>query len=82
MKLLNAILAKVEGQSCGCMYMKTIINGKPIKAMKDMRADTVYMAKELVDDVDLPYTRGRGLANEVNAQCLHLRCFLKHPHPN
>jgi len=29
--LLNAIQAKVEGQPLGCMYMETIINGKPRK---------------------------------------------------
>jgi len=53
LKLLNAIQAKVEGQPRGCMYVETIINGKPLQAMLDMGADTVYMAKELAKEVGL-----------------------------
>jgi len=53
LKLLNAIQAEVEGKPHGRMYVEAIINGKPLQAMLDTGVDTVYMAKELADEVGL-----------------------------
>jgi len=39
------------------MYVETIINGKPLQAMLDMGANTVYMNKELADEISIPYTK-------------------------
>ena len=70
LKLLNAIHAKVEGKPRGRMYVEAIINGKPLQAMLDTGADTVYMAKELADEVGLSYTKEKGFVNGVNARSL------------
>jgi len=40
--------------------VETIINGKPLQAMLDTRVDTVYMAKELAEEVGLSYTKEKG----------------------
>jgi len=61
MKLLNLIHAKMEGQHRGQMYMETITKGKPLKAMLDIGADMVYMAKELAEKIDLLYTEESAL---------------------
>ena len=50
--------------------METIINGKPLQAMLDTGADTVYMAKELADEVGLSYTKEKGYVKGVNAKSL------------
>ena len=59
-----------RGQPCGHMYVETIINCKPPQAMLDMGADTVYMAKELADEVDLSYTKEKGFIKGFNARSL------------
>ena len=74
LNLINAIQAKVEGQPCGRMYVETIINGKPLQAMLDTRAYTVYMAKELADEVGLSYTKEKGFVKGVNARSLPIEC--------
>jgi len=35
------------------MNVETIINGKSLQAMLDMRADIIYMAKELANEINL-----------------------------
>lgn len=60
MQLLNAIQAKVEEQPRGRMFVETEIGGKTFKALVDTGADTVYMAKELADEIGLPYTKEKG----------------------
>ena len=70
LKLLNAIQAKVEGRPRGRMYVETTINGKPLQTMLDTGADTVYMAKELADEVGLSYTKEKGYVKGVNAKSL------------
>ena len=52
------------------MYVETIINGKPLQAMLDTGADTVYMAKELTEEVGLSYTKEKGFVKGVNARSL------------
>ena len=69
-KLLNAIHAKVEERPQGRMYVETLIKGKPLNAMLDTGADTVYMAKELADEVGLLYKKEGGFIKGVNAQSL------------
>jgi len=52
------------------MYVETVINGKPLQAMLDTRADTVYMVKELAGEVGLSYTKEKGYVMGVNARSL------------
>jgi len=73
LKLLNAIQAKVEGQPHGRMYVETIINRKPLQAMLDTGADTVYMAKELPDEVGLSYTKEKDFVKGLNARNLPIK---------
>ena len=67
LKLLNAIHAKVEKQPRGRMYVETLINDKSLQALFDTRADTVYMAKELADEVGLSYIKEGGVCKR--SQC-------------
>jgi len=55
------------------MYVETIINGKPPQAMLDTGADTVYMAKELAEEVGLSYTKKKGYVKGVNARSLPIK---------
>jgi len=76
LKLLNAIQAKVESQPRGRMYVETRINGKPLQAMLDTGADTVYMAKELAKEVGLwpcATPRIEVLSREFNARSLPIK---------
>ena len=50
--------------------MKTIINGKPLQAMLDIKANAVYMAKELAEEVGLSYTKEKGFVKGVNTRNL------------
>ena len=59
LKLLNAIYAKVEKQPRGRMYVETLINGKPLQALLDTRAHTVYMARSLSMKLASPTSRRR-----------------------
>ena len=52
------------------MYVETVINGKPLQVMLDIGADTVYMAKELADEVGRSYTKEKGFVKGVNARSL------------
>jgi len=58
------------------MYMETIINGKLVQAMLDTGAKTVYMAKELANEVGLPYTKEKGYMKEVNVRASLSRALL------
>jgi len=50
------------------MYVDTLINGKPLQALLDTRADAVYVAKQLADEVGLSYTKEEGYVKGVNAR--------------
>jgi len=71
LKLLNAIQAKVKAQSRGCIYVETIINGKLVQAMLDTGADTVYIDKQLTDEVSFSYTKEKVFVK--GGQCKKLR---------
>ena len=63
LKLLNTNQAKVEGQPRGHMYVETIINGKPLQAMLDTGANTVYIgARSLSTRWACPTPRRRTLS--------------------
>lgn len=60
--LLSAIQAKIEEQPRGKLVGLTDVRGdrnerggKALKAMVDTGADTVYMAKDLADEIGLSY---------------------------
>jgi len=57
MTLLSAIQATVGEQIGGCMYVQIEVGGKKLQAMVDTGADTVYMAKELIDEIRPSYKR-------------------------
>jgi len=59
------------------MSVELIINGKLLQAMPDIGADTVYMAKELTDDVGLSYTKERGYVKGVNARSLPIEHIVR-----
>ena len=50
--------------------MDTEVGGKKLQATVDTGADTVYMAKELADEIHLPYQKERGYVKGVNAKSL------------
>jgi len=52
------------------MYVETEVGGKKLQATVDTGADTVYMAKELTDEIHLPYKKERGYVKGVNAKSL------------
>ena len=52
------------------MYVETMINGKPLQAMLDTGADTVYMAKELAEEVGQSYTKEKGFVKGINTRSL------------
>ena len=52
------------------MCMETFINDKPLQALLDMGADTVYIAKEVTDEVGLSYIEEGGYVKAVNARSL------------
>ena len=60
--LIYSLPFKLGGRTTSWVdYMKTIINGKPLQAMLDTKVDTVYMAKELADEVGLSYTKEKAM---------------------
>lgn len=69
-QLLNAVQANVEEQPHARMYVETEIKGKSIKALVDTGADTMYMAKELADEMGLVYMMEKGYFMGVNANSL------------
>ena len=54
MKLLNMIQAKAKRQPCAHMYVETVINDKSLQVMLDTKVDTIYMEKELANEVGIP----------------------------
>jgi len=52
------------------MYVETEVGGKKLQATGDTVADTVYMAKELADEIHLPYKKERGYVQGFNAKSL------------
>jgi len=46
------------------MYVETEVGGKKLQATVDTGADTVYMAKELADEIHLPYKRKGAMLKE------------------
>jgi len=64
MSLLSAIQTKVGEQLIGRMYVETEVGGKKLQTTVDTGADTVYMAKELADEIHLlvpSIQEGKGL---------------------
>jgi len=70
MSLLNATRTQVGEQPSGRMYVETEVGGKKLQATVDTGADTVYMAKELADEIHLSYKKERGYVKGVNAKSL------------
>jgi len=52
------------------MFVDIEVEGKKLQATVDTGADTVYMAKELADQIHLPYKKERGYVKGVNAKSL------------
>jgi len=52
------------------MYVEIEVGGKKLQAMMDTGADKVYMAKELADEISLPYKKKKGYVKGVNARSL------------
>jgi len=52
------------------MYVETEVGGKKLQAVVVTEADTVYMAKELADEIHLPYKKERGYVKGVNEKSL------------
>jgi len=68
MSLLSAIQTKVGEQLGGRMYVETEVGGKKLQATVDTRADTVYVAKELADEIHLPYKKEGGLCQKESTR--------------
>jgi len=60
----------VGEQAISRMYVEIKVGGKKLQATVDMGADKVYMEKELVDEISLPYKKEKGYVKEVNAKSL------------
>jgi len=43
------------------MYVEIKVRGKKLQATMDTGAETMYMVKELVDEISLPYKKEEGL---------------------
>ena len=52
------------------MYVETEIGGKKLQVTVDTGADKVYMAKEIADEISLPYKKEKGYVKGVNAKSL------------
>jgi len=68
--LLSAIQTKVGEQTDGRMYIETEVEGKKLEAMVDTEPDTIYMAKELANEIRLPYKKEKGYVKGVIAKSL------------
>jgi len=68
--LLSATQSKVGEQAGSRMYVDTGSGGKKLQATVDMGVDKVYMAKELTDEISLPYKKEKGYVKGVNAESL------------
>ena len=73
MSLLSAIQTKVGEQIGGCMYVKTEVEGNKLEATVDTGADTVYLEKEFVDKILIPYKKEKGYVKGVNAKSLPIQ---------
>lgn len=53
--ILGAIQSKVREQASGCMYLETEARGKKLQTTwtQDTGADTMYMVRELADEINL-----------------------------
>jgi len=70
MSLLSVIQTKVGQQPSGRMHVETEVGGMKLQPTVDTGVDTIYMAKELADEIHLPYKRERGYVKGVNAKSL------------
>ena len=61
------------------MYVEAIINGKSLQAMLDTEANTVYMPKELADEISLSCTKERGSIKGVNTRVSRSMVLLVEP---
>ena len=52
------------------MYVETEVEGKKLEAMVDTGANTVYIAKELANEIRLPYKKQKGYVKGVIAKSL------------
>ena len=82
MSLLSVIPPNVGEQSSSHMYVETVVKGKKLRATGDIGAGKVYMAKELTDEISLPYKKRKGLCE--GSQCEeppNPRNYLRYGHP-
>jgi len=70
MSLLSAIQTKVGEQPGGRMYVETEVGGKKLQATVDTGADTIYMAKELADEIPLLSKKKRCYVKGVKVKSL------------
>jgi len=70
MSLLSAIRTKVGEPPSGRMYAETEVGGKKLQVIVDTGANTVYMARELADEIHLQYKKEKGYVKGVNAKSL------------
>ena len=59
------------------MYVETEVRGEKLQATVDTGADKVYMAKELADEISLPYKKEKGYVKGVNAKSLPIHGVAK-----
>jgi len=68
--LLSVIQSKVGEQVSNRMYVETKVGGKKLQATVDTRANKVYMATKLADEISLPYKNEKGYVKGVNVTSL------------
>ena len=52
------------------MYLEIEVGGKKHQATMDTRVDNMYMAKELTDEISLPYKKKKGHMKGANMKSL------------
>ena len=52
------------------MYVEVEVGSKKLQALMDTGADTVYITKELADEISLSYKKKKGYVKGVNARSL------------
>ena len=52
----------------GQMLVKAKVCKKNLEAMIDMGAEAIYMAKELIDEIGMPYRKSSGFVKEVDKE--------------
>ncbi|KAF2315578.1 hypothetical protein GH714_040087 [Hevea brasiliensis] len=64
------IITKVKGQNQGQMLVKVDVHSTSMVALVDTGVNTLYMSKQLVDKIKLPYEKVHGLVKGVTAKSM------------